>query len=120
MIVQRRGIEMLCGKQLFHLLPPKREESAAFLPNERCQFIEVIDGLVCGSVLGLSRLARLARLRFADRVELSFDLYLRPSGWELRLPISFFAPIKFSSTPRRRTNVLLTQSLPLIRANAQR
>ena len=43
-IVQRRGIEMLCGRQFFHLLPPKREERAAFLPDERCQFIEVIDG----------------------------------------------------------------------------
>jgi hypothetical protein len=42
-IVQRRGIEMLCGRQLFHLLPPLREESRAFLPDERCQFIEVID-----------------------------------------------------------------------------
>ena len=44
MIVQRRGIEMLCGRELFYLLPPKREESAAFLPDERCKFIEVIDG----------------------------------------------------------------------------
>jgi hypothetical protein len=43
-IVQRRGIEMLCGRQLFHLLPPLREESGALLPDERCQFIEVIDG----------------------------------------------------------------------------
>jgi hypothetical protein len=37
---------MLCGRQLFHLLPPLREESGAFLPDERCQFIEVIDGFI--------------------------------------------------------------------------
>jgi hypothetical protein len=36
-------------------------------------------------VLGLSRLARLSRLRFADGADISFDLYLRPSGWALQL-----------------------------------
>ena len=41
--------------------------------------------LLCGSVVGLSRLARHSRLRFADRAEISFDRYLRPSGWELQL-----------------------------------
>jgi hypothetical protein len=44
--------------------------------------------LVCGSVLGLSRLAQLARhsrLPFAGDAEISFDLCLRPSGWELQL-----------------------------------
>jgi hypothetical protein len=33
---------------LFHLLPPLREESGAFLPNERCQFIEVSYDLLSG------------------------------------------------------------------------
>src|SRR4051812_41923106 len=84
-IVQRRGIEMLCGRQLFHLLPPLREESGAFLPDERCQFIEVIDGFIMWFGAGLSRLARLSRPQFADRAEISFHLYLRPSGWELQL-----------------------------------
>ena len=55
MIVQRRGIEMLCGRQLFHLLAPKREENAAFLPDERCQFIKVIDGFSMRFGAGFSK-----------------------------------------------------------------
>ena len=60
MIVQRGGLEILGGRQLFDLVPPLREESGAFLPDERCQFIEVIDDLLCGSLLGLSRHLRRA------------------------------------------------------------
>jgi hypothetical protein len=58
---------------LFHLLPPLREESGAFLPDERCQFIEVIDGFIMWFGAGFSRLGRLSRLRFGDGAEISLD-----------------------------------------------
>src|SRR5438045_6085764 len=77
-IVQRRNFQMLRRRQLFHLLPPVRKESGAFLPDERCQFIEVIDGFIMWFGVGLSRLARLSGVRFADGAEISFDLVSSP------------------------------------------
>ena len=40
-----------------HLLPPPREQSVAFLLDERCQFVQIVDGhLPSTFTLGLSRL----------------------------------------------------------------
>ena len=58
-VVERRSVEMLRGRKLFYLLPPLRKQSLTLLPDEQCQFIEIVDDLLlCGSVLGLSRFAR--------------------------------------------------------------
>ncbi len=59
MIIQRWNVEILRGGKLFYLLPPLREQCVTLLPDELCQFIEIVDGLaLCGSVIGLSRLSQ--------------------------------------------------------------
>ena len=52
MIVERRNIEMLRGGECFYLVPPLRKESVPLLPDEHCEFIEIVDGVLYGSRAG--------------------------------------------------------------------
>jgi hypothetical protein len=57
-IVERRGVEMLRGGQLFHLLAPLHEQGVTFLPDEGGQFIEIIDDIQDGKGTEFSRRRR--------------------------------------------------------------
>ena len=57
MIVKRRNVKLPRGRELPHLLSPPREQSVAFLLDELCQFVQIVDGhLTSNFALGLSRL----------------------------------------------------------------
>jgi hypothetical protein len=43
MVVQRGDIQVACGRELPHLLPPTRQQRLAFLLDDARQFVQVVD-----------------------------------------------------------------------------